>query len=216
VVLGAFGTMVVSRHLKSQVNGNESRAVATLKNIGSAQSQLQASGSIDPDGDQEGAFGFFGELAGAVSLPAGHPLEPPVLGLPFAAVGDFAGNGQGAVVVQGYIFQIWLPAKGGGWVAGDLRGGRLPDTVDEELAERHWMCFAWPLEHGWTGRRAFYLDSHGDIVAMRNLDGRYSGVRGPTAGRAALRAPVDPSEVGAVCLIAANTVDAEGDLWVVV
>lgn len=109
---------------EARINANEAAAIATLKNISSAQAQLQASGIIDANRNSEGEYGFFAELSGAAPLrkdSAGgvtdRVISPPVLSNAFAAVE------ASRVVRSGYAFQMFLPDVSGAGTTEAATGG---------------------------------------------------------------------------------------------
>lgn len=203
-------SFAMPRIAASRLNANESTALATLKNISSAQSQTQASGVIDVDGNGSGEYGFFAEMAGVVptrtkDLRAGGPrITPPVLHERFGAVRG------GRVRTGGYVFQMFLRGAGDTWVAEAADGGGIGRPVEAAKAETEWVCYAWPIEHGVSGRRAFMINQNGDIVASNMGAEVYSGDAGPPPGVAAY------VQDGAHWVTAANTADPLGNLWVVV
>jgi hypothetical protein len=76
---------------------NETAAIATLKNIASAQAQCQACAVIDGNNNGAGEYGFFGELSGAQLVRCDGKggvgtkrMAPPVLSKAFAAVSSAA------------------------------------------------------------------------------------------------------------------------------
>jgi hypothetical protein len=209
-VAGATARLTVPREelLRVRAIANESKAIATLKNISSAQAQCQASGIIDVDKDGVGEYGSFAELAGAVPVRGGSArIEPPVLG---AAFGKVAG---GVVVRDGYCFGMLLPAKDGTAVPELPRGGADPARVDCKRAETLWRLYAWPLEAGVTGNRIFVVDQSGDVRSAGNADGRCSGPDKPPSPDAALHGASrghmdDPT--------ASNAIGRDGRMWVVI
>jgi hypothetical protein len=60
----AAAELVQSERDANMIPGNEMAAIASLKNISSAQAQCQASGVIDSNNNGQGEYGFFAELAG--------------------------------------------------------------------------------------------------------------------------------------------------------
>jgi hypothetical protein len=46
-------------------------------------------------------------------------------------------------------------------------------TVDADISETTWCCYAWPTNYGNTGNRSFFVNQGGDIVAVE--DNAYSG-----------------------------------------
>ncbi|MFO1053282.1 MAG: hypothetical protein U1F36_13805 [Planctomycetota bacterium] len=196
-----------------RLNANESHAIATLKGISSAQSQLQASAAIDEDGDEVGEYGFFGELAATKDLrgrrTAAAPalrLAPPVLDASLGAIQ------RGCASRHGYLFRIYLPDAAGRALGEAEEGGAGGAAVDPQLAEQRWLAYAWPIENGITGKRVFAISDQGDVVSTRNEIG-YSGYDNMPAFDAALRS--DGKDLLGD-LIAANTVGRDGATWCIV
>ena len=192
-----------------RLNANETATVATLKRILQAQSRLQSLAAIDCNSDGRGEYATFAELAGAVPLRTsdgigtGKLLDPPVLSPSFGRLHD------GCVHRSGYVYQMFLPGTGGRWQPEARDGGAIAG-VDDERASQDWICYAWPIEPGVTGKRSFFIDSRGNFVAQHSATHGYGGGRRPLAGIAAH--VFDNGTWG----IAANTVDVLGDCWVVV
>lgn len=156
------------------LNASESAAIAVLKNLSSAQAQLQASGALDVNHNGAGEYGTFAQLA--------DYWRPATIGRQLSL---------SRLEFGGYVYELVLPAA-------------LADR------ETKWTCYAWPVEFGITGRRAFVITEGGDILMSQN-DGRYEGERTPVLGRSGFRKDSKcPSQV------AANTIDDEGDRWFVV
>lgn len=158
-----------------QCSLNESGLFATLQSLCSGQAQCQASGVIDVDADGHGEFAFFAELAGAVAIRAPAPggetkIYPRVMSETFGKLQN------GCVARNGYLLQMFLPGKRG-WVAERTSGGGDCNAVDVNRAERDWRCYAWPLEAGKTGARAFFVDQSGKVCAHNNKNALYSGFK---------------------------------------
>jgi hypothetical protein len=170
----------------SLMDSNERSAIAALKNLSSAQAQFHASGAIDCDGDGSPEYGFLGELAGTAFLRSdgnggvsARKASPPVVSRAF-------GHVQNARVVRaGYVIQMFLPDGKGGWLAEAPTGGAQGVAVDPRAAGKGWCVYAWPVVHGETGRRAFFLSERGNILATDNAGGRYSGSDKPISAGAA-------------------------------
>ena len=118
-------------------------------------------------------------------------------------------SSDGCVHRSGYVYQMFLPGTGGRWQPEARDGGAIAG-VDDERASQDWICYAWPIEPGVTGKRSFFIDSRGNYVAQHSATHGYGGDRRPLAGIAAH--VFDNGTWG----IAANTVDVLGDCWVVV
>ncbi|MBL8754810.1 MAG: hypothetical protein JNK15_16010 [Planctomycetes bacterium] len=187
---------------------NESAAIATLKNISSAQAQCQASGVIDGNGNGAGEYGTFAELSGRVPVRGGaQRITPPVLSTAF-------GNVQGGIVQRsGYCFRMFLPGKDGIPLAELPSGGADAKAVVADHAETMWCAYAWPMEPGRTGQRAFFVDHNGDVLAAANANGEYGGVDKAPAGNAARKAGGADSMAAP---LAANAIGRDGQTWVVV
>jgi len=214
-VLALLGTagIAVPRWQSNTINSNESAAIAMLKNISSAQAQMQASGVIDTDRNGAGEYGFFAELSGAKVVRSDSAggvgailVSPPVLAAQWSAIRE------SRVTLGGYVFQMFLPGRDGGWVAENPTGGSAGVAVDSSRAELAWICYAWPVQHGWSGIRCFFIGHNGDVLSFRNHEGRYTGARGPEPGAAAFK----PGTAGPAFTPAANEADCVGDTWGVV
>ncbi|MBK8096464.1 MAG: prepilin-type N-terminal cleavage/methylation domain-containing protein [Planctomycetes bacterium] len=205
-IIAIIASIAIPNLLSARLNANESAAIATLKNISSAQSQCQASGVIDTNTNGAGEYGFFGELSGAVNVRGGTTrISPPVLSNAF-------GNVAGSVVNRsGYIFQMFLPQADSSAEPEDATGGYTGSAVDAGKAETLWCCYAWPQAQGNSGKRTFFINQGGDVLATQD----------PTNNGAA--APVDPSDAFNASTsgfmdnaVAANTVGLSTTRWVVV
>lgn len=187
-------------------NANESAAIATLKNIASAQAQCQASGVVDVDNDGAGEYGTFAELAGAVAVRGGGDrtkMSPPVLSSAFGKVQD------GVVVRSGYCFRLFLPGKDATPLGEQPTGGAAGLAVAPDGAEAMWCAYAWPVVAGTSGQRVFFVNQSGDVLAAPNDDGRYSGATKAPAPTAAF----EPGAIGMNAKIAANRNGVDGQQW---
>ncbi|MBM4060748.1 MAG: prepilin-type N-terminal cleavage/methylation domain-containing protein [Planctomycetes bacterium] len=209
-IIAIIASIAIPNLLSARLNANESAAIATLKNISSGQSQCQASGVIDVNNNGSGEYGFFGELSGRTAVRAGtQRISPPVLSTAF-------GNIAAAQVSRsGYLFQMYLPDTTAQGVTEDATGGD-PDNgqgVDPGQAETLWCCYAWPQVQGNTGKRAFFVNQSGDVLATNGAVVAYNGSTTMPAFSAAFSAAASAAMTAAV---AANTVAQDGNTWVVV
>lgn len=211
-IIAIIASIAIPNLLSARLNANESAAIATLKNISSGQSQCQASGVIDVNGNGQGEYGFFGELSGRVPVRnntgATQTITPPVLSTAF---GNIA-NAQ--VSRSGYLFQMYLPDVNGVGQPEDATGGD-PDngqTVDPGQAETLWCCYAWPQVQGNSGKRTFFVNQSGDILATNGVTVAYNGTTTvPTPEVAYLSATS-----GMATRVASNSSGSDGNFWVVV
>lgn len=211
-IIAIIASIAIPNLLSARLNANESAAIATLKNISSAQSQCQASGVIDVNSNGSGEYGFFGELSGRTAVRAGtQTISPPVLSTAF-------GNVQNSRVTRsGYAFQMYLPLANASGISEDATGGD-PDNgqaVDAGQAETLWCCYAWPQVQGNSGKRTFFINQSGDVLATNGAVVAYSNATGGTV-------PTFDAAFSAVAsafmsvAVAANTVGQDGNTWVVV
>ena len=182
-IIAIIAAIALPKLMSARISANENAAVATLRSIAAAQQQFQASSSVDTDYDGGGEFGYFGEMAGVTNLRIGSSagdvsatLDPPYLATPF-------GNITASLVErQGYNYQIFLPDSAGAGVTEALGAlGTSLSPADSSDCEVMWCCYAWPVDAGKTGMRAFFINQEGDIISQNNrvVIGQYSGTAGP-------------------------------------
>ncbi len=137
----------------------QNAAVSRLRELLFAEDSLRRLGSIDPDGDGIGSAAFIDEMTGRAGLRGGARLIPPVLERYPASQPTEIGP---AVEINGYLFVICLPKRGGGFTANPS------DAVDDEAAERRFLAYAWPAssDHGLV--LAYFLDEHERILFAPN------------------------------------------------
>jgi hypothetical protein len=146
----------------------ELTAIATLRNVMSAQAQFQATARADENRNGVGEYGSFAELSGAAGVRDGTPLNPPVLSSAFRLVS------KGRAERSGYRYRIYLPGAGGLPVTERDKGGIGAGEVNADLAERTWCVYAWPVE---GQGRTFFANQAGDVLATS--EGGYVGDREP-------------------------------------
>jgi hypothetical protein len=217
-IIAIIASIAIPNLLSARLNANESAAVATLKNISSAQAQCQASGVVDANTNGAGEYGFFAELAGALGVRIDESggtgterITPPVLS---GAFGNVDANGR--VVRSGYVFQMYLPGTGASAQPEAANGGGGGVSIDAANAETLWMCYAWPSSFGNSGKRAFFVNQAGDVLACKNVTQRYSG---NPAGTAGIPVPFAAFITGSTAMnasLAANMTGLDGERWVVV
>jgi len=169
-IIAIIAAIAIPNLLSARLNSNETAAIATLRNIISAQSQFQTTARADENVNGVGEYGTFGEMSGSVGVRgAANPvLSPPVLSTAFRSV-----TANGEVSRSGYLYAIFLRGAVGIPLK-ELVTGADP-LVDDDLAETTWCAYAWPTNHGNTGNRTFFVNQGGDIVATNGLVRQYSG-----------------------------------------
>ena len=208
-IIAIIASIAIPNLLSARLNANESAAIATLKNISSAQAQCQASGVIDANANGSGEYGTFGELSGKSTVRGGtQQISPPVLSTAF-------GNVLASRVTRsGYMFQMYLPDVGAAGIAEDATGGYTGAAIDPGQAETLWCCYAWPQVFGNSGKRTFFINQSGDVLSTNSAVVTYSN---STATAPAYGAAMRGGTSGVMSVpVAANTVGIDGNMWVVV
>ena len=209
-IIAIIASIAIPNLLSARLNANESAAIATLKNISSAQAQIQASGVIDVNNNGAGEYGYFGELSGAVvTRGTTTKVSPPVLSNAF---GNVAAS---QVVRSGYIFQMYLPDLNNQGIAEQATGGDPANTggVAPTQAEVLWCAYAWPSAFGNSGKRVFFINQGGDVLSSKNVITAYSGTVAP-AFTAAFDAAVTTQDMSVT--VAANRLGNDTETWTVV
>jgi len=234
-IIAILAAIAVPNLLAARLSANEAAAIATLRNLNSAQVMVQGSGRIDADNDSTGEFGTFLELAGRAGprrglgttsgVPhsdfsaVGSPLRPPVLSVAMGRV-----DRTGWVSKSGYLFMIFLPDSGTPalFVHEENRGtddlpqpdlsatgqfGGGTGKVGVDLAETTWCAYAIPANRGSSGNRAFFVSVLGDVLQSPNDVARHGTGATPVEGRSAFLADNITSPV------ALGTIGRDGDVW---
>lgn len=185
---------LVAERREAAIASAETGVIAAGRNVISAAAQLQASARIDVDRDGTGEFGGFLEMSGAVAGRMASPLNPPVLARAFRTL-----LATGEVERNGYLYRLYLPGPRGVGVAEPPTGFDLRD-VDADLAETTWCLYAWPVAYGRTGRKTFFTNQGGDVLATDapSYDGPGHGPAPDAAFRPAGRGTITgPAAIGA-------------------
>jgi prepilin-type N-terminal cleavage/methylation domain-containing protein len=162
-IIAIIAAIAIPNLLAARLSANETAAIATLRNIVSAQAQFQQGGRADTDTDGTGEYGGFVEMSGggAGRMVAGL-LVPPVLSGGFRQVDAINGVSR-----SGYFFRIFLPAAGGAGVQEPVTG--YPNdttTLDPDLAETTWCAYAHPVNYNQSGNRSFFTNQAGDVLGI--------------------------------------------------
>lgn len=161
-IIAIIAAIAIPNLLAARLSSNETAAAATLKTISSSQALFQQSAKADGDNDGQGEYGGFLEMSGSVVGRMAAVLQPPVLGAAFQTL-----NAQSAVTRSGYFFKMWLPgASGAGVAENQTTGYTSGSSLDEDLAETAWCCYAWPVGYNQTGNRTFFVNQQGDVLAI--------------------------------------------------
>jgi hypothetical protein len=216
-ILAIFAAIALPGAPLATLAANEAAAIATLRNIAAAQNQCRALGVIEVNSNGHGEFGFFGELAGNVTVRVasgvGSPIVPPLLS---AALGRLRSVGALAAVQRaGYYFRMFLPVQIGALRTGVtevLAGGDPTNSlnVTASAAESLWSCYAWPQLRGVTGNQTFFINQPGVVLATKATVAPYSSSLWMPSFRAAISAGRSASmDVPA----AAGSSGQDGNFW---
>ena len=171
-IIAIIAAIAIPNLLSARLNSNETAAIATLRNIISAQAQFQSTSRADQNVNGVGEYGTFGEMSGNNGVRGNATLNPPVLSTAFRSV-----SATGTVSRSGYLYRIYLPGVGGAAVAEANNGG--PGAgIDADICETTWCAYAWPVANLTPARRAFFIDASGTLLSTSNDDAagrRYVG-----------------------------------------
>jgi len=204
-IIAIIAAIAIPNLLSARLNANETAAIATLRNISSAQAQFQATAKGDADNDGTGEFGAFVELSGDIDVRNDTDvgkLNPPVLSGAFRNP-----QGNGFVSRSGYYFVIFLPQSDGTGYVADVPTPTWTN-IDEDLAETTWCCYAWPVNYGNSGNRCFMVNQTGDVVTSE-FNG-YTGTTGPAPGAGFIN-PASASSITGLTAVGAT--GGDGRMW---
>ena len=199
-IIAIIAAIAIPNLLAARLSANETAAVATLRNIISAEAQFQQGAKADTDNDGTGEYGGFVEMSGGAAGRMAAVLNPPVLSGAFRVL-----NANGEVCRSGYFFRIYLP-NGAGAGVGEPQAGYTAALVNADLSETTWCGYAWPVNYQQSGNRTFFSNQGGDLIATEKAS--YTGTGGSPASDAAFK--VAGKITGAVAI---GAVGADGSTW---
>ena len=208
-IIAVIAAIAIPNLLAARLSANETAAIATLRNLVSAQAQFQQGGRLDQDTDGTGEYGCFYELSGAGAGRMPATLVPPVLSGAFRTVATDADGGY--VSKSGYLFRIWLPGAAGVGVVEGAAGAALSGAADDDLAETAWCAYAWPASYQQSGNRTFFVNQAGDVLATENTTG--TPYDGPDTGPSADAAFTTAGDITSQPAIGAPAGGAGGFTW---
>jgi prepilin-type N-terminal cleavage/methylation domain-containing protein len=185
-IIAIVATIALPNLIAARLSANESNAVSTLRNLFTSQAQFQTVAHMDEDRDGGGEYASIGELSGLTNLQrngvgVAAPLNPPLLPASFQTI-----NAQGFAVKSGYLFAVFLPNANVPPVGlCDVAGGGPSPAVDPDNCEALWCAYAWPVDFGSTGHRAFFINQRGEILQTKMDIVIYSGAAAAPAYSAA-------------------------------
>jgi hypothetical protein len=133
----------------------EQRVISRLREVLFAEDLARRSAPRDPDADKIGSALLLGELTAHIGVRRGAPLAAPLLdGYPRQVLTEVGPASE----IGGYYLSVCLPKAGGGFTA------QPEEPVDEELAERRFIAYAWPSGSAPGLNSAVMLDEHENIA----------------------------------------------------
>jgi prepilin-type N-terminal cleavage/methylation domain-containing protein len=218
-VLAVIAGIAVPFVISSRITANEAAAIATLKAIGTAQTEVRSGNWIDSDSNGVGEYGFLQELSGVRNIRRARTrrgsadaegtdaLTPPFLAASFGGV-----DTQGQLLRSGYLFRVYLPRNDLRWL-GESSRTRSYRRISSVNAENYWAVYAWPRSYGSTGKRAFFINQTGQILACGNGTTRYSENNPPEPEAVIMRGSASTGMDGP---IAVNSEGNDRNIWRVV
>lgn len=162
---------------RARISASEAGAIALLHRIAAAQEAFRQDVRADQDGDGLGEYGYLRELTGEVAPRGGTPDRPRRAYLDASL--SFVG---GVAYADGYCVLVYLPTPDEPAPETEAPPARR-DAAD--LQEQRFVAYAWPVERGTTGNRAYVIDQRGQLFASTNRQARYSGAARRPAATAA-------------------------------
>ena len=215
-MIAIIASIALPNLIAARITSDESAAISTLKTIVSAQAVTKTTAVIDQDLDGNGEYGWFGEMGGVVQIrDANGPNNGPTLTPTPIAKSLALVDATGLVAKAGYTFRVALPSAGGAPVV-ENAGGGSPTGEDPDLCEDTWSVYAWPIDYGMSGRRAFVVNQAGDIVQTDNLGGAggsYEGSANTPAPDAAIESGSAGSIVGEISVSGLPAPAVDGKTW---
>ena len=179
-IIAIIAAIAIPNLLAARLSANETAAIATVRNIISAQAQFQQSAKADEDNDGTGEYGGFIELSGAAAGRMAGVLVPPVLSGSFRVL-----NANAEVSRSGYFFKVFIADAAGAPVPEPQTGFAIGGGQNADLSETTWCVYAWPVNYNQSGNRTFFTNQGGDVIATEAS--AYSGTGNGPAGDAAFQ-----------------------------
>ncbi|MHC4923591.1 MAG: prepilin-type N-terminal cleavage/methylation domain-containing protein [Planctomycetota bacterium] len=222
-IIAIIAAIAIPNLLAAKLSSNETAAIATLRNLTSAQAQIQASGKIDCDNDGIGEYGTFPEMTGTANVRTGStgsvftgtPVSPAILSPSLSNV-----NANGFVTKAGYAFVIYIP---GGAAATDSNDFTTVNNtpaftggahVHVDTSETTWCAYAQPVAYGNSGNRRFFVNQSGDVMQSSNDTQKGQGstsLDGTTTAAAGGDSAFTASSITST--VALGTAGQDGDIW---
>ncbi|NOZ21453.1 MAG: type II secretion system protein [Planctomycetes bacterium] len=228
-IIAVILSVAVPSVLRARMAANESAAVGNLKTIATEQVLFQSQEEVDQDWDGNGESGLLSELCGEITprnTRAAGAVYPTYLSGKFTTAGA---NGNGAAEASGYFYKMFLADTD--TTAGDDRslggtgnasgqGGPVFDPADSTqniaitVQENSFVCYAWPVELGTTGSRAYVVNEIGHVYCSKMNNATYSGIDVPITDYSAAYAPDGSTDTWFNNKLGSQANGNDGNLWI--
>jgi len=182
-IIAIIAAFAIPALLRAKLSANETGAISALRSLVPNQANFASAVCVDEDIDGEGEFGFFQELTGRLPVRDAAKGQRDAGEFCQQVFGDL--NANSLASKGGYYYQMWLPNNATLTVNGDFVSeavgvvGPNIAAVGIDNAENFWMCYAWPINYGKTGKRVFQTDVGGSVYFTVNDQAaalQYNGV----------------------------------------
>lgn len=155
-MVAIIASIAIPNLLESRITAHEGAAAGLLKAaVFSSQIQFQAGTYQDADNNGVGEYGFFEWMNG----------EAACLGAAKGDIGLLTNTGfRSPQGLNGYRYEIWLPD--GPKKARNFDDGPSKTPEGIRMSETQYIVYAWPVEPGETGRRAFAMMQDGQLMSV--------------------------------------------------
>lgn len=207
--LSFIAILIYQGIINAIIHSNEGHTVGNLRSISTALSQFQAQCIVDQDRDGIGEYGFLQEVSGVVKGRSGKQVsssEPWLLK-------NFSNGIENSGIVQkdGYYYLLYLPGKNGsGREIFPLKKETDSSIIDQQ--ENYWICYAWPVDYGYTGIRAYCIDIGAEVHGTSNRNKNYHGLEKIPKATSAMEKEEKPTE-SEFARLASGTEAIDGLTW---
>jgi prepilin-type N-terminal cleavage/methylation domain-containing protein len=219
-IIAILAAVAVPNLLSSRIGANETSAIATLRQMQSAQTVVQTMRTIDQDSDGVGEYAWLAEMTGFVQVrDATGPHGGPLLNPPSAARSIGVVNADGVVRKAGYIMRMTLSDNAGAGLNEAPNGGS-PTGEDADNCEKYWLAYAWPAGYSTSGKRTFVVNQTGDILQTQNAGTgatpSYDSMAHVPAPDAAVESGMTGQAIGDFSVNGNPAPAVDGNVWMVV
>jgi len=199
---------------RAYISANEKGAITFLRALVADQASFKTAIVNDQNMNGSGEYGFLQELSGAIA-PRDQKSALQISGeFIQASYGEV--NAAGEASHRGYYFKLYILQSDMPIAFAQELPGVVPPLAgpSADLAESFWVCFAWPMTRGRSGKRAFCSTNDGLIYCTQN-DSLSMVVYSGTGAGPAPTAPFDPAQLAmSVLAFSSPGVPAsDGNVW---